>query len=102
MSNPFHQLTVLTVRHSGLIGFLAGRYRSLFGANPRSAKFAHGEGGRPRFRMSTEEIEGIVRALTIVAESLETEVARQSMQDAFMHVRAHALAQRCRGGAVGS
>lgn len=49
--------------------------------------------------MSTEEIDGIVCALTIVAESLETEVARQSMQDAFMHVRAHALAQR-RSGAV--
>lgn len=40
--------------------------------------------------MTTEEIEDVVRALTTVVENLEASSARQSMQEAFMQVRAHA------------
>ncbi len=40
--------------------------------------------------MTTEEVEDVVRALTIVVENLEAGAARQSMQEAFMQVRAYA------------
>jgi hypothetical protein len=44
--------------------------------------------------MTTKEIDGVVRALTTVAENLETDSARQSMQEAFLQVRAYASAPR--------
>jgi hypothetical protein len=44
--------------------------------------------------MTTKEIDGVVRALTTVAENLETDSARQSMQEAFLQVRAYATAPR--------
>jgi len=40
--------------------------------------------------MTIEEVEDVLRALTAVAEKLETGVAKQSMQEAFMQVCAHA------------
>jgi hypothetical protein len=40
--------------------------------------------------MTTEEVEDVVRALNAVVEYLETRVAKQSIQDAFLQVRAHA------------
>jgi hypothetical protein len=40
--------------------------------------------------MTTEEVEGVVRALTAVVENLEANAAKQSMQEAFMQVRAYA------------
>jgi hypothetical protein len=44
--------------------------------------------------MTTEEIEGVVRALTTVAENLEAGAGRQTMQEVFMQVRACAGAMR--------
>jgi hypothetical protein len=38
--------------------------------------------------MTTEEIEDVVRALIAAVENLEPGAAKQSMQEAFMHVRA--------------
>jgi hypothetical protein len=35
------------------------------------------------FRLTTQEIDDVVRALTMVAENLENDAARQSMQEAF-------------------
>jgi hypothetical protein len=40
--------------------------------------------------MTAQEVEDVVRALTKVVENLETGPARQSMQEAFMQVRAYA------------
>ena len=40
--------------------------------------------------MTTDEVEDVVRALTAVAENLEADAAKQSMQEAFMQVRAYA------------
>jgi len=40
--------------------------------------------------MTTEEVEDVVRALTTVVENLEADAAKQSMQEAFMQVRAYA------------
>jgi hypothetical protein len=40
--------------------------------------------------MTTEEVEDVVRALTTVVENLEAGAAKQSMQEAFMQVRAYA------------
>jgi hypothetical protein len=44
--------------------------------------------------MSAEEIEGVVRAMTTVVQNLEANVARQSMQEAFMQIRAYADTMR--------
>jgi hypothetical protein len=44
--------------------------------------------------MTTEEVEDVVRALTVVVENLEAGAAKQSMQEAFMQVRAYASATR--------
>jgi hypothetical protein len=41
--------------------------------------------------MTTEEIEDVVRALIAAVENLESGAAKESMQEAFMHVRAYAL-----------
>jgi hypothetical protein len=38
--------------------------------------------------MTTDEIEDVVRALTAAVEKLEASAARQSMQEAFMQMRA--------------
>jgi alkylhydroperoxidase/carboxymuconolactone decarboxylase family protein YurZ len=46
------------------------------------------------FRLTTQEIDDVVRALTMVAENLENDAARQSMQEAFAQVRAYAAATR--------
>jgi hypothetical protein len=40
--------------------------------------------------MTIEEVEDVVRALTAVVENLEASAAKQSMQEAFMQVRAYA------------
>jgi len=40
--------------------------------------------------MTTMEVEDVVRALSAVAENLEAGAAKQSMQEAFTQVRAHA------------
>jgi len=40
--------------------------------------------------MTTEEVEDVARALTAVVENLEASAAKQSMQEAFMQVRAYA------------
>jgi hypothetical protein len=44
--------------------------------------------------MTAEEVEDVVRALTKVEETLEASAAKQSMQEAFMQVRAYASATR--------
>ncbi len=44
--------------------------------------------------MTTEEIEDVVRALTTAVDNLEAGAARQSMQEAFMQVRAYASVMR--------
>ena len=41
--------------------------------------------------MTTEEIDDVVRALIAAVDNLEPGAAKQSMQEAFMHVRAYAL-----------
>jgi hypothetical protein len=40
--------------------------------------------------MTIEEIEDVVRALIAVVENLEASAAKQSMQEAFIQVRAYA------------
>jgi hypothetical protein len=40
--------------------------------------------------LTAEEIENVVRALNAVVENLRTRIAKQSMQEAFLQVRAHA------------
>jgi hypothetical protein len=40
--------------------------------------------------MTIEEVEDVVRALTAVAEKLETGEAKQSIQEAFMQTHAYA------------
>jgi hypothetical protein len=40
--------------------------------------------------MTIEEIEDVIRALTAVAEKLETGDTKQSIQEAFMQTRAYA------------
>jgi tRNA G37 N-methylase TrmD len=47
--------------------------------------------------MTIEEIEDVVRALTTVMDNLETSSARQSMQEAFLQVRAYARSMRASG-----
>jgi hypothetical protein len=47
--------------------------------------------------MTTEEVEDVVRALTAVGENLEASAAKQSMQEAFVQVRAYAGESRPRG-----
>ena len=44
--------------------------------------------------MTNEEIEDVVLALTLIAENLETGPVKQSMQEAFNKVLAHARATR--------
>lgn len=48
--------------------------------------------------MTAEEVEDVVRALTAAVENLETGGARQSMQEAFMQLRAYAGAARTSTG----
>ncbi|MGA9332453.1 MAG: hypothetical protein WBV83_25610 [Bradyrhizobium sp.] len=40
--------------------------------------------------MTIEEVDDVVRALKAVVESLDTRIAKQSMQEAFLQVRAEA------------
>jgi len=40
--------------------------------------------------MTIEEVEDVVRALTAVMKNLEASAAKQSMQEAFVQVRAYA------------
>jgi hypothetical protein len=53
--------------------------------------------------MTIEEVEDVVQALTAVVENLEASAAKQSMQEAFVQVRAYAGATRAlaRGGPPG-
>jgi hypothetical protein len=44
--------------------------------------------------MTTDEIEDVVRALTAAVKKLDADAARQSMQEAFMQMRAYADATR--------
>lgn len=68
----------------------------MFGARPRRIGFvlAGARSLRRRSHMTTDEIEDVVRALTMAVENLEAGAARQSMQEAFMQVRAYADATR--------
>jgi hypothetical protein len=45
---------------------------------------------QPSSHMTIEEVEDVVRALNTVVENLEARGAKQSMQEAFLQVRAHA------------
>jgi hypothetical protein len=79
-----------------LVAFLAARCRALSRARPRRDGFALAEARLPRCpsHMTTEEVEDVVRALTMVVENLEAGAAKQSMQEAFTQVRAYASATR--------
>ena len=46
--------------------------------------------------MTIEEVEDVVQALNAVVENLEVSAAKQSMQEAFMQVRAYAGESRPR------
>jgi hypothetical protein len=46
--------------------------------------------------MTVEEVEDIVRALTVVVENLDADASKQSMQEAFTQVRAYAGETRAR------
>jgi hypothetical protein len=48
--------------------------------------------------MTIEEVEDLVRALTAVMDHLEASAAKQSMQEAFMQVRAYAGEPRALAG----
>jgi hypothetical protein len=50
--------------------------------------------------MATEDVEDVVRALTAAVENLEAGGARQSMQEAFLQVRAYACGADIRRGEV--
>jgi len=84
---------VLKLRRFRLVASLAARCRALFGARPRRIGFVLAQ-ARRQSRLTTEEIEDVVRALTMVVKNLDAGVARQSMQEAFMQVRAYADATR--------
>jgi hypothetical protein len=77
-------LSVLKLRRFRLLASIAAKYRAL--AKMRSS--------RRQSHMSAEEIEGVVRAMTTVVQNLEASAARQSMQEAFMQVRAYANTMR--------
>jgi hypothetical protein len=40
--------------------------------------------------MTIEEVDDVVRALEAVVENLDTRIAKRSMEEAFLQVRAHA------------
>jgi hypothetical protein len=87
-----------------LVASLAARCRALSGARPRRDGFALAEAQLARCspQMTTEEIEDVVRALTMVVENLDAGAAKQSMQEAFMQVRAYASATRGNPAATAS
>jgi hypothetical protein len=40
--------------------------------------------------MTIDEVDDVVRALEAVVENLDTRIAKRSMEEAFLQVRAHA------------
>jgi hypothetical protein len=84
------------LRRFRLVASLAANWRALFGAGPRRIGFVLAEARALRrpSHMTTDEIEDVVRALTAAVEKLEADAARQSMQEAFMQMRAYADATR--------
>jgi hypothetical protein len=89
-------ILVLELRGYRLAASLAARYRAMIGARPRRDESLTAEAKSPQIRsyMTSEEIEDVVRALITVVDNLETGSARQSMHEAFMQVRAYAIAIR--------
>lgn len=87
-----HPQSVLKLRRFQLVTSLAARCRALLSARPRRTGAELGRTERPRHpsHMTTEEVEDVARALTAVVENLEASAAKQSMQEAFMQVRAYA------------
>jgi hypothetical protein len=92
--------TVLKLRRFLLATSLATRCRALFGARPRrtGSEFAKARTPRRPSHMTIDEVEDVVRALTAVVENLEAGAAKQSMQEAFMQVRAYAGETRAPAG----
>jgi hypothetical protein len=44
--------------------------------------------------MTVDEIDNVIRALNAVADNLDTRVAKQSIREAFLQVRAHTMRRR--------
>jgi len=84
------------LRYSRLVALIAASCRALFDVSP------HGTGAglagvalsQRSFRLTVEEVEDIVRALTMTVENLDAGAAKQSMQEAYVQVRAHAVTMR--------
>jgi hypothetical protein len=74
------------------VTFSAARYCALFGANwLRVFNVSY----RARStKMTSEDIEVVVRAMTLTAEGLETSPVKQSMLEATTQVIAHVVAAR--------
>ena len=70
------------------------RFRLLASIAAKCCAVAKMRSSRRHSHMSAEEIEGVVRAMTTVVQNLEANVARQSMQEAFMQIRAYADTMR--------
>ena len=84
-------LSVLKLRRFQLVASLAARCLAFSGAQPRredAGSSAH------QSYMTTKEIDDVGRALITVAQNLESDAAKQSMQEAFVQVNAYARATR--------
>jgi hypothetical protein len=81
------------LRHFRLVTLIAASCRALFDVSPRRtrANLARAASSQHSSRLTVEEVEDIVRALTMIVENLDAGAAKQSMQEAYMQVRAHAV-----------
>ncbi len=90
--------SVPQLRNFLLATSLATRLRALLGARPRriGAGMTPPQPPRHPSHMTIEDVEAVVRALTMVVENLEAGAAKQSMLEAFTQVRVYAHERRHR------
>lgn len=82
----------LKLQYSRLLRFFAAPYRALLGASGLSV-FDLSNRTRSR-RMTSEDIESLVRAMRVTVDNLESGPVKQSMEEASTLVLAHAIAGR--------
>src|ERR1700689_2681802 len=85
-------LAVLELRPLLLLSSLIVKSRAVFRARNRGtgSDLADMPPLRSSSHMTIEEVEDVVRALRTAVETLDTRIAKQSMQEAFLQVRTHA------------
>jgi hypothetical protein len=90
--------SVPKLRNFLLATSFATRFRALLGARPRRTGAGITQAQPPRHpsHMTLEDVEDVVRALTMVVENLEASAAKQSMLEAFTQVRVYADERRHR------